>query len=104
MMSSSMTSVTHSWPGARASSHRVRRLAEARGLQYVNHTFKSHISLAAAIHTFAAMERFQFLEYPGGGSDLVTRLTSTRLEIDPDGLVRAPTGPGLGVRPDLDCA
>jgi L-alanine-DL-glutamate epimerase-like enolase superfamily enzyme len=123
-------------------SHRVRKLAEARGTQfvnhtfkdqslfavpgereseltgrlkeqgpppkgegmiYVNHTFKSHLSLAAAIHVFAAVERFQFLEYPGGGSDLATRLTTTRLEPGPDGLVRAPTSPGLGVRPDLDC-
>jgi L-alanine-DL-glutamate epimerase-like enolase superfamily enzyme len=83
--------------------HRVRQLAEARGLQYVNHTFKSHISLAAMIHVLASVERFQFLEYPGGGSDLATRLTETRLDPGPDGLVRAPTGPGLGVRPNMDC-
>jgi L-alanine-DL-glutamate epimerase-like enolase superfamily enzyme len=83
--------------------HRVRQLAETRGLHYVNHTFKSHMSLAAAIHVVAAVERFDLLEYPAGGSDLATRLTETRLEPGPDGRVRAPTGPGLGVRPDMDC-
>src|SRR5712692_511854 len=83
--------------------HRVRRLAEARGLQYVNHTFKSHLSLAAALHTFAAVERFDLLEYPASGSDLATRLTETRLEPEPDSMVRAPEAPGLGVRPSMDC-
>jgi L-alanine-DL-glutamate epimerase-like enolase superfamily enzyme len=89
--------------GGITTAHRVRQLAEARGLHYVNHTFKSHFSLAAAIHVFAAVERFDLLEYPAGGSDLATRLTETRLEPSPDGLVRAPEAPGLGVRPDLDC-
>jgi L-alanine-DL-glutamate epimerase-like enolase superfamily enzyme len=83
--------------------HRVRRLAEARGLQFVNHTFKSHLSLAAVLHAFAAVERFDLLEYPAGGSELATRLTTTRLEPGSDGLVRLPETPGLGVRPDLDC-
>jgi L-alanine-DL-glutamate epimerase-like enolase superfamily enzyme len=83
--------------------HRVRQLAAARGLHYVNHTFKSHISLAAAIHVFAAVEGFDLLEYPAGGSDLATRLTESRLEPGPDGLVRAPEAPGLGVRLDISC-
>jgi L-alanine-DL-glutamate epimerase-like enolase superfamily enzyme len=83
--------------------HRVRRLAEARGLQFVNHTFKSHFSLAAALHVFAAVERFDLLEYPAGASDLATRLTEMRLEPGPDGLVQVPEASGLGVRPNLDC-
>jgi L-alanine-DL-glutamate epimerase-like enolase superfamily enzyme len=84
-------------------SHRVRKLAEARDLQFVNHTFKSHLSLAAVLHSFAAVERFDLLEYPAGGSDLATRLTETRLDPGPDGLVRLPDAPGLGVRPDMAC-
>ncbi len=83
--------------------HRVRKLAESRGLQFVNHTFKSHLSLAAVLHSFAAVERFDLLEYPAGGSELATRLTQTRLEPGADGLVRLPDAPGLGVRPDMEC-
>jgi L-alanine-DL-glutamate epimerase-like enolase superfamily enzyme len=60
--------------------------------------------LAAAIHVFAAVERFDLLEYPAGGSDLATRLTEARLESGPDGLVRVPEAPSLGVRPNLGCA
>ncbi len=57
----------------------------------------------AALHAFAAVERFDLLEYPAGASDLATRLTETRLEPGPDGLVRAPEGQGLGVGPNLEC-
>jgi L-alanine-DL-glutamate epimerase-like enolase superfamily enzyme len=89
--------------GGITTAHRVRKLAEARGLEYVNHTFKSHVSLAAALHVFAAVERFDLLEYPADGSDLATRLTETRLKRGPDGLVRAPQTPGLGVRLNLGC-
>src|SRR5438093_9438637 len=59
-------------------------------------------ALAAALPVFAAVERFGLLEYPAGASNLATRLTETRLEPGPDGLVRAPTGPALGLRPNLD--
>jgi L-alanine-DL-glutamate epimerase-like enolase superfamily enzyme len=78
----------------------VRRLAEARGATYVNHTFKSHLSLAAAIHVFAAVERFEHLEYPAGGSRLAASLVKDPLLPGADGLVRAPEKPGLGVEVD----
>jgi L-alanine-DL-glutamate epimerase-like enolase superfamily enzyme len=82
--------------------HRVRKLAEERGVTYVNHTFKSHLSVAASIHVFAAVERFRLLEYPTEGSPLARALTVEPLGRDPDGLVRAPEAPGLGVTVDLD--
>jgi L-alanine-DL-glutamate epimerase-like enolase superfamily enzyme len=81
--------------------HRVRKLAEARGVTYVNHTFKSHLSLAASIHVFASVERFRILEYCMGGSPLATELVNERLDPGPDGLVRVPEQPGLGVTVNL---
>jgi L-alanine-DL-glutamate epimerase-like enolase superfamily enzyme len=78
-------------------SHEVRRLAEARGRTYVNHTFKSHLSLAAALHVFAAVERFELLEYAVGGSSLATDLVSDPLERRSDGTVTVTDRPGLGV-------
>jgi L-alanine-DL-glutamate epimerase-like enolase superfamily enzyme len=84
--------------GGLDAAHRVRRLAEERGAVYVNHTFKSHLSLAAALHVFAAVERFPFLEYPAGGSELSEGLVENPLLPGPDGLVRLHDAPGLGVR------
>ena len=82
--------------------HAARRLAEAAGATYVNHTFKSHLSLAAALHVFATVERFELLEYAVGASELSARLVRDPLVPGPDGLVRVPDRPGLGVTVDLD--
>ncbi|MBI4604588.1 MAG: mandelate racemase/muconate lactonizing enzyme family protein [Planctomycetes bacterium] len=88
--------------GGMTAAFRVRRLAERRGATYVNHTFKSHLSLAAAIHVFATAERFELLEYPAGGSELSRALVRDPLLRGRDGLVRAPDAPGLGVEVDLE--
>jgi L-alanine-DL-glutamate epimerase-like enolase superfamily enzyme len=83
-------------------SHQVRKLCEARGATYVNHTFKSHLSLAAALHVFAAAERFELLEYAVGGSPLATDLVRDPLARRPDGTVTVPDRPGLGITVDRD--
>ncbi len=79
---------------------RVRQLAEGHGVQYVNHTFKSHLSLAASLHVFASNESFNLLEYPAEGSDLSLRLTVERLKVGSDGKVALTGKPGLGVHVD----
>ena len=48
----------------------VVQLAQERKTTYVNHTFKSRLSLAAALHAFADVEEFRYLEYPTAGSRL----------------------------------
>ena len=83
-------------------SHAVRRLCEEHGRTYVNHTFKSHLSLAAALHVFATAERFELLEYTVGGSPLAADLARAGLERGQDGRVRLGDAPGLGVEIDLD--
>jgi L-alanine-DL-glutamate epimerase-like enolase superfamily enzyme len=77
-------------------------MAHSRGVTYVNHTFKSKLSLAAALHVFADVERFRHLEYPASGSRLSEHLATGALNRDEDGLVRAPEKPGLGVEINLD--
>lgn len=83
-------------------SFQVRQLAEQRGIQYVNHTFKSHLSLAAALHVFATNPEFDLLEYPAAGSELSQRLVKDPFPVDPDGMVRVNDLPGLGVQVDTD--
>jgi L-alanine-DL-glutamate epimerase-like enolase superfamily enzyme len=88
--------------GGITAAHRVRRLAEAAGIDYVNHTFKSHLSLAAALHVFAAVARYELLEYAVGGSPLASHLVADPLERAADGRVSLPERPGLGVTIDLE--
>ncbi len=86
--------------GGIMSSFEVRQLAERHGIQYVNHTFKSHLSLAAALHVFATNPDFNLLEYPAAGSALSQRLVADPFPIESDGMVRVKEVPGLGVRVD----
>ena len=81
-------------------SFQVRQLAEQHGIQYVNHTFKSHLSLAAALHVFATNPDFNLLEYPAAGSELSQRLVKDPFPVESDGMVRVKALPGLGVRVD----
>lgn len=83
-------------------SFQVRQLAEQHGVQYVNHTFKSHLSLAAALHVFATNPDFNLLEYPAAGSELSQRLVAEPFQVGSDGLVRVKELPGLGVHIDTD--
>lgn len=80
---------------------RVCELARARGTRYVNHTFKSRLSLAAALHVFADVENFRYLEYPAAGSPLAANLVQPILERDASGSVTLSNAPGLGAKVDL---
>jgi len=82
---------------------RVADRAHELGIQYVNHTFKSHLSVAASIHVFAGYEEFDLTEYPAGDSALILGLTApTGVFRDSEGLVQAPDTPGLGVEANLE--
>ena len=83
-------------------SFEVRQLAERCGIQYVNHTFKSHLSLAAALHVFATNPDFNLLEYPAAGSELSQRLIADPFPVESDGMVRVKEFPGLGIRVDTE--
>ncbi|MBM3215497.1 mandelate racemase/muconate lactonizing enzyme family protein [Candidatus Poribacteria bacterium] len=81
--------------------YRVRTLAEDTGIVYVNHTYKSHLSVAASLHVFATNPDFRLAEYPAAESPLSANVAS-RVERGADGLIRAPEQPGIGVTVDLD--
>ena len=83
-------------------SFKVRQLAEQHDVQYVNHTFKSHLSLAAALHVFATNPNFNLLEYPAAGSELSQRLIADPFPVELDGMVRVKELPGLGVQIDTE--
>ena len=83
-------------------SFRVRQLAEQHGIQYVNHTFKSHLSLAAALHVFATNPDFDLLEYPAAGSALSQCLVTEPFRVESDGRVWVKELPGLGVKVDTE--
>jgi L-alanine-DL-glutamate epimerase-like enolase superfamily enzyme len=84
-------------------SDRICKRAQELGIQYVNHTFKSHLQLAASLHVFAGVAGFRLMEYPAGNSPLIRGLTAPGgLNVNEKGLVDCPESPGLGVDVNLD--
>jgi L-alanine-DL-glutamate epimerase-like enolase superfamily enzyme len=82
-------------------SHEVAMYAHERGVTYVNHTFTSHLALAASIHPFAGLEADEICEYPVEPKSLGLDITSNHLERDANGQVQLPDRPGIGIEPDL---
>jgi L-alanine-DL-glutamate epimerase-like enolase superfamily enzyme len=82
---------------------KVAERAAKKGITYVNHTFKSRLSIAAALHVFADFESFRYLEYPSSGSALSEQLAPGAFDRDASGLVSVTEAPGLGVKINPDC-
>jgi L-alanine-DL-glutamate epimerase-like enolase superfamily enzyme len=80
----------------------VAAYAAAHGVAYINHTFTSQLALSASLQPFAGLPGSTICEFPALGSSLAHDMTVDRIEVDTDGLVRAPDRPGLGVDIDLD--
>jgi L-alanine-DL-glutamate epimerase-like enolase superfamily enzyme len=80
----------------------VARYAAARGVQFVNHTFTSHLALSASLQPFAGSQTDPICEYPVEAKALALDLTADHLEVDANGQVGAPDRPGLGLTPDPD--
>jgi len=86
--------------GGITTAKQVADLAEKKGVKYVNHTFTSHLSLCASLQPYAGLRDHELCEYPVESSVMSSALTRTRLEPGPDGFVRVPGRPGLGIAPD----
>jgi L-alanine-DL-glutamate epimerase-like enolase superfamily enzyme len=79
----------------------VADYATARGVTFVNHTFTSHLALAASLAPFAGIESASLCEYPVEPSPMAAELTTNYLSPE-TGQIQLPDQPGLGVEPNLD--
>lgn len=80
----------------------VADYAAGRGVQFVNHTFTTHLALSASLQPYAGRARDNLCEYPFQPSALARSFTAGRLAPDPGGRIRLPERPGLGLEPDWD--
>ncbi|MEQ7009952.1 enolase C-terminal domain-like protein [Actinopolymorpha sp. B17G11] len=76
---------------------RVAAYAAERGVQFVNHTFTSHLALSASLQPFAGVRDASLCEYPVEASALAMALTADHLLPDANGEIVVPAAPGLGV-------
>ena len=82
--------------------YRVAKFAEARGVQYVNHTFTSQSALSASMQPFAGLKDSWIAEYPMEPKLLCQELNLNRISMDADGMISVPESPGLGIDFNLD--
>jgi L-alanine-DL-glutamate epimerase-like enolase superfamily enzyme len=90
--------------GGISTAYEARKLAEAAGITYVNHTFTSNLALSASLQPFVGVESYQLAEYPTEMKPLARDLTVEKIVPGDDGLIRVPESPGLGITPDLETA
>lgn len=88
--------------GGIAPAHDVATYAQAHNVQFVNHTFTSHLALSASLQPNAGNAEDWICEFPVEAKPLATDLTRNHIVKNAEGLVTAPSAPGLGMDLDLD--
>ena len=76
---------------------RIADMAEDHGLRVVNHFYSTGINLAAGLHWLASRKTAFIFEYCVEESPLRLDVTKQKMEIDTNGFVHVPEGPGLGI-------
>lgn len=76
---------------------RIADMAEDLSLRVVNHFWTSGINLATGLHFLASRKSSFICEYCVAESPLRWDVTRQKMEIDADGFVHVPEGPGLGI-------
>lgn len=83
-------------------SRAVAGYAASAGVCFVNHTFTTHLALSALLAPFAGRPQWSVCEYPVEATPLAVDPYHHELAPGPDGLVRLPDAPGLGVEPNIE--
>ncbi len=87
--------------GGISESRRIAWMAEDNGVRYIPHGWNTALGLAADLHLASACRNTDMVEYLTG-SPFIDEIVSSRWQLDAEGLLRVPDGPGLGVSLDLD--
>jgi len=86
--------------GGITTAKQVADYARAKSVRFVNHTFTTHLALSASLQAYAGVEGDDLCEYPFEPSALARDFTAGKIVPDPNGQIRVPDRPGLGLEPD----
>lgn len=85
------------WTGGITESRKVAALAQAFGMPVIPHVFSSAVSSIANMHFIASLPNAGLLEFDQNTNPLRTELFEEPITVLPDGTVKLPDRPGLGV-------
>lgn len=74
----------------------IARMANAFGIRYIGHGWNTAVGLAADLQLAAAVPGADLVEYIGG-SPYIDEITEGGWQLDAEGMIAIPTGPGLGI-------
>ena len=72
--------------------------AEKNNVQYVNHTFTSHLQLSSSLQPYANSIKSKFSEFPQQLKSLAWDLTENHISIDENGCINIPDGVGHAMK------
>jgi L-alanine-DL-glutamate epimerase-like enolase superfamily enzyme len=75
------------------------RIAGAKGVPCVNHTYTLDLNMAASLHVLAVAPAISLFEVQARPNPLRDELFPDRPRVE-DGHLRVPSAPGLGTAPD----
>jgi L-alanine-DL-glutamate epimerase-like enolase superfamily enzyme len=87
--------------GGLSESRRIGWMAHDHGVLLVPHGWNTGIGVAADLALSAAMPVARWIEYQTG-VPYIEEIIDPPFRLDPEGMLRVPAGPGLGVRLDRD--
>jgi L-alanine-DL-glutamate epimerase-like enolase superfamily enzyme len=85
------------WTGGITLCRKVAALAEAHGLPVIPHVFSSAVASIANMHFIASLPNGGLLEFDQNPNPLRSELFAEPIQVQPDGTVRLPDRPGLGI-------
>src|ERR1700720_1636827 len=88
------------WAGGFSECRRIAALAQAHHLMVAPHAFASAVTLAASLHFIASIPNGLVLEFDQNPNGLRDELLKEPVRIEPDGMIRLPERPGLGIELD----
>jgi L-alanine-DL-glutamate epimerase-like enolase superfamily enzyme len=88
------------WAGGFSECRRIAALAQAHHLMVAPHAFASAVTLAASLHFIASIPNGLVLEFDQNPNGLRDELLKEPIHIEPDGMIRLPERPGLGIELD----
>ena len=92
--------------GGFAGCRRIAALADLHGRAFTPHTWSNGLGFAANLHLALGVSACPYVEVPldppAWTPERRDWLLPAPIEIEPDGTIAPPPGPGLGVTPDLD--
>jgi L-alanine-DL-glutamate epimerase-like enolase superfamily enzyme len=87
--------------GGISEERRIAWMAEENGVRFIPHGWNTALGLAADLHLTSAVPHTDMVEYLTG-SPFIDDIVASKWQLDRDGMLAIPDGPGLGISLDFD--